>query len=191
MGMRGMIIVAAGATVLALGGLGFPANAADSGPQKPPPLDTSTPAGTSQAALATSADRLKLLDDLRTAAAASPQRYGGVATDGDADIRLCDNGSGADTAVDTPVSALRASGAAVTVATCAHNLNNLNKTLGEVAASTLFTSNGVTLLRWGIDCGRNAVEIGVDSVPAGFAAKVSAEWGDSAYLMVPPAMDLQ
>lgn len=189
MGIRGIVVVT-GATVLSLGGLAASAPA-QAGVQKPLPLDTSIPAGTSQSALATSADRLQLIDELRTAAAASPQRFGGVATDGDADIRLCDNGSGVDAAVDTPVSALRASGATVTVVPCAHNLNDLNKVLGEVATSEIFSSNGVTLLRWGIDYGRNAVEIGVDAVPAGFVTKVAALWGDAVYVMIPPATNLQ
>jgi hypothetical protein len=191
MGIRVMVIAVGAAVVLALGGLGLSQAGADTGPQKPATLDTSIPAGTSRAALVTSAARMKFLDDLRNAAAANPQRYGGVATSGDANITLCDNGSGADAAKDTPVSALRASGATVTIQTCAHNLNDLNKVLAEVATSTVFSSNSVTLKRWGIDHGRNAVEIGVDTIPPGFADKVAALWGDAVYLMVPPTAHLQ
>jgi hypothetical protein len=46
-------------------------------------------------------------------------------------------------------------------------------------------------MRWGIDYGRNAVEIGVDTIPSGFADKVTALWGDAVYLMVPPTAHLQ
>lgn len=191
MGIRGMIIAVGGVVVLALGGLGLPQVGAETGPRKPVKPDTSIPAGTTLAGLATSAERLKLLDDLRNAAAANPQRYGGVDTSGDANIMLCDNGAGADAATDTPVAALRASGATVTIQTCARNLNDLNKVLAEVATSTVFSSNSVTLTRWGIDYGRNAVEIGVDTIPAGFADKVTARWGDAVYLMIAPTEYLQ
>ena len=188
--IRVLIIAVGAAVVLALGGLGLSQASADTGPQKPSP-DPFIPAGTSRAALATSVDRLKFLDDLRDAAAANPQRYGGVDTNGDANVTLCDNGSGPDVRKDTPVAALRASGARVTIQTCAHNLNVLNKVLAEVATSTVFSSNSVTLTRWGIDYRRNAVGFGVNTIPPGLADKLTALWGDAVYLMVPPTTSLQ
>lgn len=191
MGVRRTIVAVALSVFLALGALGPSQAAADSGPKKVVKPDTSIPAGTTLAELAISATRMKLLDDLRDAAAASPKRYGGVETRGDANIWLCDNGSGADVATDTPVAALRATGATVTIHACARNLDDLNRVLAAVSTSTVFRSNGVTLTRWGIDYGRNAVEVGVDAIPAGFADKVKALWGDAVYLMVPPTAHLQ
>lgn len=185
MGVRGTIVAVGAAFVLVLAGLGLQA-AADTGPKKLLTPDTSIPAGMSLAELATSTERMKLLDDLRNAAAANPQRYGGVDTNGDANITLCDNGSGADPATDAPVNALRATGSTVTIQTCAHNLNDLNKVLAEVATSPVFSSNSVTLRRWGIDYTKNAVDIGVDRIPAGLADKVTALWGDAVYLRVTP-----
>jgi len=190
MGVRGTIVGVGAAFVLVLAGLGLPQAAADNGPKKLLTPDTSIPAGMSVAELATSDERLTLLDDLRDAAVAKPQRYGGVATWGDANITLCDNGSGADPATDAPVNALRATGSTVTIKRCAHNLNDLNKVLAEVDPSTVFSLNSVTLRRLGIDYRKNAVEIGVDRIPAGFADKVTALWGDAAYLWVSPEMHL-
>lgn len=184
-------VAVAVASVLALGAMGPSQAAPDPGQQKPTKPDLSIPAGTTLAEITTSADRMKLLDDLRDGAAATPKRYGGVATNGDANIWLCDNGFGADAATDTPVAALRATGATVTVQKCAHNLDELTKVLAEVASSTLFASNGVTLTQWGIEYGRNAVEVGVDTIPAGFADKVSALWGETVYLMIPLKLDPQ
>ena len=103
MGVRGTIVAMGAAVVLVPGGPGLPQAAADTGPKKLLTPDTSIPAGTTLAELATSTHRLKLLDDLRNAAAANPQRYGGVDTNGDANVMLCDNGSGADPATDAPV----------------------------------------------------------------------------------------
>lgn len=191
MRLPGTIVAVGAALVLALGALASSHAAADAGPPKPVKPDLSIPAGTTLAELATSTDRLKLLEDLRDAAAANPQRYGGVDTNGDAIIMLCDNGSGPAAATDKPVAALRATGATVTITRCARNLNDLNKVLAEVAKSKVFSSNGVTLTRWGIDYGRNAVEIGVDTIPPNFADKVSALWGDAVYLVIPPTQHLQ
>ncbi len=187
-----MAVAAAGAAVvLALSALTPPQAAGTTGPQKPVKPDLSIPAGTTFAELANSGERLKLLDDLRDAATADPQRYGGVDTNGDAHIALCDNGSGPEAAVDTPVAALRATGATVMIKTCARNLNDLNKVLNEVAKSTVFSSNIVKLTRWGIEYGRNAVQVGVDTIPPGFADKLTALWGGAVYLWIPPTEHLQ
>lgn len=191
MRVRSAIMAVGAAVVLALGALAPSQAAGTTGPEKPVKPDLSIPAGTTLAELATSEERLKLLDDLRDAAAADPQRYGGVDTNGDANIWLCDNGSGPEAAVDTPVAALRATGATVTIKTCARNLNDLNKVLNEVATSTVFSSNSVVLTRWGIEYGRNAVQVGVDTIPPGFADKVTALWGDAVYLWIPPTEHLQ
>jgi hypothetical protein len=191
------LVAVGAAVVLALGALSAldalapSQTAGTTGPQKPVKPDLSIPAGTTLAGLATSEERLTLLQDLRDAAAADPQRYGGVATNGDANIALCDNGSGPNAAIDKPVAALRATGATVMIKPCARNLNDLNKVLNEVATSTVFSSNGVKLTRWGIEYGRNAVEVGVDTIPPGFADKMTALWGDAVYLWIPPTEHLQ
>lgn len=177
-------VVAPVSTLIATGS---PPSSSELNQPKPPPIDQQT-----DAALQVSAIRLKQLDALRAATAAEPSRYGGVATNGDADVMLCDNGaSAADPTTDRLVSELRATGSKVTVQPCRHTLAELNAVLAQVPESTVFTANGVSLKRWGLDYGANAVEIGVDTIPSGFADKVAALWGSAAYLMVPRSAKLQ
>ncbi|RNI21399.1 hypothetical protein EFY87_12060 [Flexivirga caeni] len=155
--------------------------------------------GQTDAALAASATRLHGLDNLRAAIDAVPSRYGGVATEGDASVTACDTGNdtnasadeGPTASVDNAIAALRQEGAAVTVKPCRYSLDDLHRVLAQVTASSLFAANGVTLRRWGIDYSANAVEIGVDATPSGFAAKVAAQWGSAVYLTVSPSVGLQ
>lgn len=186
---RGCTVAAAALVVMgaAVGVGNLPSNESVSATSSASPI----PADTSPSGLAASTLRWKFLDELRNAAAANPDRYGGVATSGDKNIKLCDNGSGADTAVDTPVSELRASGATVRLTTCARTLRDLNKTLAEVSTSSVFSSYKVIELGWGIDYDRNTVEIRVDRIPPGFADKVGALWGDAVYLIVSQRANLQ
>lgn len=141
--------------------------------------------------LATSANRLDWLDQARKAVEASPQRYGGVATAGDADVSICDNGGPPNPAMDSPVAALRASGARVAIHPCKYNLAELTKILPSVPTSGLFAENGVTLRGWGIDFEHDAVMIGVDHLSTAFVDAVARTWGDAAFVIVKPEMHLQ
>lgn len=140
--------------------------------------------------LAASTSRLHLIQQLRDAAAAQPDRFGGVATSGDSTVMLCDKGGPA-SAAETAVGALRAAGARVAVQPCAHSLAELNRVLAAAPSAVVFSESGVTLTRWGIDYDHNAVEIGVDSAPPGLAEKVATLWGGAAYLSVKKPLDLQ
>ncbi|BBH18013.1 hypothetical protein Back2_23000 [Nocardioides baekrokdamisoli] len=128
-----------------------------------------------------------LADDihtLTTLAEAQPSRYGGVYSNGPTAVTICDTGSGPNASIDAEVAKLRTDGATVAVTSCSFTIAQLNSVLAAVSTSQLFADNGVSLNRWGLNYGNDSVDVGVSSIPPGFADKVANTFGPAISLFV-------
>jgi len=170
--MRIRSFTAAGCVAAMIAVFSLPAYGGDATVQ-PSSSSTPSPHTVSPAQMA----RIDDIDALQALINSQPDRFGGISTNGDNSVSICDTGSAPDAAIAVVVAKLQQDGANITTHSCAHNLQSLNSAFAEIGSSSIFSDNGVELQSWVIDPANDDISVGVSAIPTGFSDKVAAQFG--------------